>query len=57
MDGKDVTFAYYAKYMDSAYTEEETKELNFVIYVPDSGIAQFNLTVKCIVETVNSEAE
>ena len=57
MDGKDVTFAYYAKYMDSAYTEEETKEFNFVIYVPDSGIAQFNLTVKCIVETVDSEAE
>ena len=57
MDGKDVTFAYYAKYMNSAYTEEETKELNFVIYVPDSGIAQFNLTFKCIVETVNSEVE
>lgn len=52
MDGKDVTFAYYAKYMDSAYTEEETKELNFVIYVPDSGIAQFKLTFNCIVESV-----
>ena len=57
MDNKDVTFAYYAKYMDSAYTEEETKEFNFVIYVPDSGIAQFNLTVNCIVETVDNEAE
>ena len=52
MDGKDVTFAYYAKYMDSAYTEEETKEFNFVIYVPDSGIAQFKLTFNCIVESV-----
>ena len=52
MDGKDVTFAYYAKYKDSAYTEEETKELNFVIYVPDSGIAQFKLTFNCIVESV-----
>lgn len=57
MDNKDVTFAYYAKYMNSAYTEEETKEFNFVIYVPDSGIAQFNLTVNCIVETVDNEAE
>lgn len=52
MDGKDVTFAYYAKYMDSAYTEEETRELDFVIYVPDSGIAQFKLTFNCIVESV-----
>lgn len=52
MDSKDVTFAYYAKYMDSAYTEEETRELNFVIYVPDSGIAQFKLTFNCIVESV-----
>ena len=52
MDGKDVTFAYYAKYMNSAYTEEETRELNFVIYVPDSGITQFKLTFNCIVESV-----
>ena len=52
MDGKDVTFAYYAKYKDSAYTEKETKELNFVIYVPDSGITQFKLTFNCIVESV-----
>ena len=52
MDSKNVTFAYYAKYMDSAYTEEETRELNFVIYVPDSGITQFKLTFNCIVESV-----
>ena len=57
MDGKDVTFAYYAKYKDSAYTEEETKELNFVIYVPDSGIAQFKLTFNCIVESVEDTEE
>ena len=57
MDNKDVTFAYYAKYKDSAYTEEETKELNFVIYVPDSGIAQFKLTFNCIVESVEDTEE
>lgn len=54
MDGKDVTFAYYAKYKDAAYTEEETKELDFVIYVPQSGIAQFKLTFNCIVESVEA---
>ena len=54
MDSKNVTFAYYAKYMDSAYTEEETRELNFVIYVPDSGITQFKLTFNCIVESVEA---
>lgn len=52
MDSKDVTFAYYGKYMNSAYTTEETREFNFVVYVPQSGIAQFKLTFNCIVESV-----
>ena len=57
MDSKDVTFAYYGKYMNSAYTTEETREFNFVVYVPQSGIAQFKLTFNCIVESVEDPEE
>ena len=57
MDSKDVTFAYYGKYINSAYTTEETREFNFVVYVPQSGIAQFKLTFNCIVESVEDTEE
>ena len=57
MDSKDVTFAYYGKYINSAYTTEETRKFNFVVYVPQSGIAQFKLTFNCIVESVEDTEE
>ena len=57
MGDDTVTFAFYGKYSTGAYTEEDTRTFDFTLLVPDKGIAQFNLTVKCIVETVNSEDE
>lgn len=55
--GEDtVTFAFYGKYSTGAYTEEDTRTFDFTLLVPDKGIAQFNLTVKCIVETVEEES-
>lgn len=57
MGNDTVTFAFYGKYSTGAYTEEDTRIFDVTLLVPEKGIAQFNLTVKCIVETVNNEAE
>ena len=50
MDGKDVTFAYYAKYKTGPYTEELERVFDYELLIPGVGLSKFKLTAKLIVE-------
>lgn len=50
MDGEDVTFALYAKYMNGPYTEELERKFDYELLIPGVGLSKFKLTTKLIVE-------
>lgn len=50
MDGKDVTFALYAKYKTGPYTEELERVFDYELLIPGVGLSKFKLTTKLIVE-------
>lgn len=50
MDGEDVTFALYAKYMNGPYTEELERKFDYELLIPGVGLSKFKVTAKLIVE-------
>lgn len=50
MDGKDVTFALYAKYKTGPYTEELERVFDYELLIPGIGLSKFKVTTKLIVE-------
>jgi len=50
MDGKDVTFALYAKYKTGPYTEELERVFDYELLIPGVGLSKFKVTTKLIVE-------